>query len=851
MTRGSDRLVNAPARRGLVSALTRAGLERPLPVLLVAAALVAVSIRLASGLEIRSSFQELLPEDVPSVQEIKKLIERVGGDGTVLVVIESLEGPSGLQKAEALAPVLSREFLGMGREQIRSVQSSMAPIRDWYENHWPLFVPLEELRKARAAVRDEVRRRIVAANPLALSLDDEETPAPPALPEAADFLDPKKPLPRERVAERFSRYVDGFMVSPDHRSLTLIVRPAGTSLGVSEARELVDRMQGIVDQHKPGLERDHLRVGLAGSFPLFIAEYEAIINDVAGTAILCTSLVLISILLFFRDVRSVITLGLAILMAVALTFGITRLVIGYLNTQTAFLGAIVVGNGINYGLIYLARLKQLRWQGVGLREACLESAATTSRATLLASAGTSVAFGVLIVAANRGFRHFGFIGGIGMLLCWLCTFLLVPALLVVYEKVRGAPRVRPDRTQETLRPLAARMLARPRAITAVFAVLAVLGAALFIRQIPTAMERNLDNLTNDLRGHDQLKADHDLANSALGRSIAGAIALLDSWPHADAFCGVIRERMKQDPYDKLIDSCDTLSSVVPRDQAEKLKAIGEIVAELPDRTIARLDPVQRDRVRQVRDQLAAQKPVTVEQADPALVDRFRERDGTVGRLAGITAKPQAKLELAPNLAAFVRGIRNVEIDGKSWDATGENVIFADLLTNIDREGPRTTLLSFVGVCLLVFLFFRRMRTTAEVMGSLFVGVVLMCGIAAAMDLKINFFNFIVFPITFGIAVDYGANVVSRARERGGQVILSLAEVGPAVALCSWTTIIGYGSLLFSLNRALRSFGWYAIIGEVTTLITALVLLPALLMLVRPREWTEDAQHAGQLPQPRS
>src|SRR5205085_6347243 len=142
--------------------------------------------------------------------------------------------------------------------------------------------------------------------------------------------------------------VDGFMVSPDHRSLTVIVRPAGTSLGVSEARALVDRMQAVVDRHGPEMARDQLRVGLAGTFPLFIAEYEAIINDVAGTAVLCTSLVLLSILLFFRDVRSVITLGLAILLAVAVTFGITRLVIGYLNTQTAFLGAIVVGNGINY-----------------------------------------------------------------------------------------------------------------------------------------------------------------------------------------------------------------------------------------------------------------------------------------------------------------------------------------------------------------------------------------------------------------------------------------------------------------------------------------------------------------------
>jgi predicted RND superfamily exporter protein len=133
---------------------------------------------------------------------------------------------------------------------------------------------------------------------------------------------------------------------------------------------------------------------------------------------------------------------------------------------------------------------------------------------------------------------------------------------------------------------------------------------------------------------------------------------------------------------------------------------------------------------------------------------------------------------------------------------------------------------------LVLVFFRNVRTSAEVMGSLFVGVVLMCGVAAAIGLKINFFNFIVYPITFGIAVDYGANVAARVHERGGDVIGSLAEVGPAVALCSWTSIIGYGSLLFSLNRALQSFGWYAMAGEVTTIITALVLLPALLLAER-------------------
>ena len=822
--------MNAPTSRpSVLATLTRAAVDCPVRVVLLAALVVAVSVKLATGLEIRSSFQELLPEDIPSVKEIKELVARVGGDGTVLVLIEALDGPAGLAKAEALAPALGREFAAMGPDEIRSVQWSMAPIARWYEEHWPLFVSLDDLRKARDSLREEIRRRKIEANPLAVTLDDEDAPQQRPGP-VDEWLDPKKPLPRERVAQRFAQYENGFMVSPDHRSLTIIVRPAGTSLGVKEARAVVDAMQRIVDRHKAEIERDHLRVALAGNFPLFIAEYEAIINDVASTALLCVSLVLLSILLFFRDLRSVLSLGVAILSAVAVTFGLTRLAIGYLNTQTAFLGAIVVGNGINYGLIYLARMKQLRWEGFGLREAAVESAATTASATLLASAATSVSFGTLIIAANRGFRHFGFIGGIGMLLCWVATFLLVPAILSLYERMRGAPRIRRDAAYERLQPVASRIFARPAALLAVFGALTVVSAALFLRQLPRAMERNLENLTNELKGKQQIRADHDRATSALGRSISGAVALTASWDDADAFCDVIRERMRQAPWDKLIDSCDTLSSVVPRQQEEKLAVIREIVSELPDSVLARLDPKEKERVRQVRDQLKAQRPVTVAEADPSLVDRFRERDGTVGRLAVVTAQPEAKTELAENLEAFVRGVRNVRVDGRTYDATGENVIFADLLQDIDREGPRTTFISFAGVCLLVVLFFRNLRTSAEVMGSLFIGVVLMCGVAAAVDLKINFFNFIVFPITFGIAVDYGANVAARVRERGGDVIGAIAEVGPAVALCSWTSIIGYGSLLFSLNRALRSFGWYAMAGEVTTILTALLLLPALLVV---------------------
>jgi predicted RND superfamily exporter protein len=292
---------------------------------------------------------------------------------------------------------------------------------------------------------------------------------------------------------------------------------------------------------------------------------------------------------------------------------------------------------------------------------------------------------------------------------------------------------------------------------------------------------------------------------------------------------------------ELIDGCETITSVVPAHQEEKLAIIADIRERLTDRVVSRLPTAQADRARALREQLAAQRVVTAADAPPVLVDRFRERDGSIGRLAFVRAKPLAKLELDPNLRDFVAGVRNVPVEGQRFDAAGETVVIADLLADIEREGPRTTLVAFVGICLLVMVFFRSASHSAQILTTLTVGVLIMAGVAAAIDLKVNFFNFVVYPITFGIAVDYGANVLARQRARGN-VLPSLVEVGPAVILCSWTTIVGYGSLLFSINRALRSFGWYAMLGEFTSILTALMLIPAI-ALARPALQTQEVKHA--------
>ena len=831
-------------RHELISRLTAASLRRWRTVLVLSLVIVGVSFWLASRLEVRSSFEELLPEDVPSVRHAKELARRVGGDGTILVMVESLDGPDGLGRAEAMAAKLADDFRAMRPDVIRAVESDVSPVERWYGEHWPVFLPLETLRKARADLVSAIGGVKARLNPAMNLLDDgEEAQAPGGLQldlaadkELGDLLDPREPDPRAKVSQGFVRFVDGFMVHPDRRSVTVLLRPTGTSLGVAEVRVVLDKIRAVADRRRPELETHHLRVGIGGSYAILVAEYESILKDAVASFAIVMAIVLLSIVAFYREARPVLALGGALLVGIAATFGLTRLVIGYLNTQTAFLGSIVAGTGINYGLVYLARVSQLRRRGVALEQACQEGAHAAARGTLLAAVGTSVAFGTLLVATNRGFRHFGFIGGVGMLLCWAATFALVPAFLASMERIR--PYRAPARAASVDRGtmLFERILQRPRAVVAAFAAVTAVALAIFVWHLPSSMERNLDNLTNDATGGDALRRDHDRAQAALGTSTAGAIALLPTRAAADEYCDALRRRMEVQPRLKqLIDGCETVSSVVPSQQEEKLAIIRDIAGRLTDRLLSHLSPEQAARAREIRAQLAAQRQVTDEEAPPSLVDRFRERDGSVGRLAFVRARGDAKLELGPNLREYAAGVRNVAVAGGHYDAAGADIVVADLLEDIERQGPKVTLFSFACVCVLVVVFFRTMARSLLLLLSLTSGIALMAGIATLANIKINFFNFIVYPITFGIAVDYGANVLSRMSVRRS-IAPALAEVGGVVILCSWTTIVGYGSLIMSFNRALRSFGWYAMLGELTTLVTALVLLPAMAKLVPGRAW---------------
>ena len=147
------------------------------------------------------------------------------------------------------------------------------------------------------------------------------------------------------------------------------------------------------------------------------------------------------------------------------------------------------------------------------------------------------------------------------------------------------------------------------------------------------------------------------------------------------------------------------------------------------------------------------------------------------------------------------------------------------------RSPRAA--SLIAVLVIICFTIRPAAAALMALATLMLGVLLMVGGAGWAQVHVTFLNFIALPITFGIGAEYALNVVTRYREER-DVVRAVVSTGAAVALCSWTTIVGYGSLLAARNRALQGFGLMAILGEVACLSAAIIAMPAVLFWRRAK-----------------
>jgi predicted RND superfamily exporter protein len=136
----------------------------------------------------------------------------------------------------------------------------------------------------------------------------------------------------------------------------------------------------------------------------------------------------------------------------------------------------------------------------------------------------------------------------------------------------------------------------------------------------------------------------------------------------------------------------------------------------------------------------------------------------------------------------------------------------------------------VALVAMVLLVVGRSRRAVAVIAASASGSILMIAVCALAGLKINFLDFVALPITLGLGIDYAINIADRATN--ADPLVALRTTGGSVLVCSLTTMIGYMSLMVSDNLSIRGFGLASLIGEVTCMVAAFVVVPALIALPR-------------------
>jgi hypothetical protein len=478
-------------------------------------------------------------------------------------------------------------------------------------------------------------------------------------------------------------------------------------------------------------------------------------------------------------------------------------------------------------------------------------------ATLTVAATAALSYGSLMLTDFKGFRDFGIIASAGMFFCWAGVYTILPAATVLSERWRPFTFA-PTSATGTIygRAFWKIVSSAPRTVLTLGSILTIVCAVFVARAIAA------DPIEYDFRKLKSVREESSRVmrlNKRIGETMPGG-------GEGNSVAVLVNRRDQTKPLrDELVRQRDTarapygsitsIDDLLPTEQAPKLPVLQEIRENLLN---ARQYVTEPDDLKQIDDNIPAEHITPVGESDlpESVARRFTERDGTRGRILFVGNQKSTDKLKAPSvwdgryLIAWSRALHALRLtDGSRPPLAGRAPVFADMVDAVLQDGPIAVVASLTMTILLISLAFRRMRERFATLGALLLGVLWMSGTMAVAGMKLNFLNFVAFPITFGNGADYAINVMQRyGSERDAEapdllpgetsaqraVRVAVQESGGAVILCSMTTVIGYSSLYVSANQALNSFGAAMAISELTCLSAAVLVLPTVLWLLGKR-----------------
>lgn len=785
----------------------------------------------ASHMGIKSDLTNLLPQSRASVRDLTAVQKRARPFGTVQIVIS---GDAPAKVAAASADVAAR-VKELPPELVAAFSADDGAKYRYAWEHRFLLADLEDLVDARDALKDRIRTAKLEANPLYINLDDDEPAPEDGAPAAHDRLTELE----DKLADLEAKATHPPpRASKDGKLQLLIVQTTFSASDTDRAGRLIEAIRGIVQEVEgryPGVS-----FGLTGNITMSMYEHDSVLQGMALSAIVTVLLCGIALWAYYRSGRIVLVMLWALAVGVAATFAIAQILVGHLNVMTAFLFAIVVGNGINAGLIFVARyLEEVRasHDPVGSVGTAIGGA---MRGTLAATATAGIAYTSLLITDFRGFRQFGAIAGVGMGFTWIATFTVLPAALFVLARRGRIKETNPPAIGEALAfLLPSKRLKLAMVLGGVITAVSLVITVIYIGKNPFTHDwRDLQSSTRAIRGTQELNKRISAAFPS-GSELSGqAYQLAIAVERRDQVAPLVAKLRTIDtdrpPEQRWIKDVFSLDDLLPKDQPAKLAVLHEITALIDDPKLQQsLSPEEKrdlDRIKPPADL----RPVTDADVPQELAWPFIEKDGTRGRLVILRGSNRFNSFNVDHRLEFAREVRQLDLGDAL--AAGESLVVADIIETMEQDAPRMIIFALLGSVVAVFVVIGLRRHGLVTLACGMAGVVLMIAGCAIAKIPVHFLDLIALPITIGIGIDYAVNLAARDRQDGSLGAKHLLRTtGGTVLLCSYTTGIGYATLLLSANGGIRAFGLAALLGEVACITMALVAAPAWLTLLRQRD----------------
>lgn len=770
-------------------------------VILIATLFTLVAGYYVSKLRLNSDLSDLLPHDYPSVQTLERIKRVLGGVGNVRVLVTS-DHPDRIQAfVDALVDTLNRNPL------VHFVDYRVD--KQFFRDHSLLYMDLEDLETVWFRIQTRITGEKLKQSPFYVDLGEGD--------ESDDDADVFE------LEEKYKTRLDmnEYYVSADSLTFALDIYPTGTANDLAFGHRILEEVKQVVESVGPTRYDPKMEVEYAGQFRNRIDEYDILIEDIFGTLLYGLGAVLLLVTVYFRQPLTAFFLGIPLLMGLIWTFGITYGVIGSLNAITGFLFVVLFGLSIEFGVHLLYRYLESRRSGMGVEDALKLILSRTGHAMLTSGATTATAFLSLMITDFRGFSEFGFIMGLGYLLCLLSMLTVFPAFLVISERWRLLRKTAgsPARAVVKSGPM-------PMAwgILGIGVVLTVVSLALIPR---LEFEYDFQRLRVNVPEAEKAK---QKAGTIFTISQSPAVVLADSREDLDKIVEVLLQHMAADTLTPTIDTVRTVYAALPTDQEEKYSVMQSIKELLSEENLQFLKPDQREKADEFKGLLDA-RPIAIPDLPYHIRRSFTGLNGQIGNFVFIY--PGVPLSQGQNAIRFAEDVRDIPVSSdKIYHSSSGQVILADVLLVMIRDSSTAVLATLFVIFVIVLLDFRSLRSALLVLVPLLVGIVWMCGGMVLLGMKINLFNMVVFPSIIGLSLDSGVHLFHRYREEGAGTLRKVVmTTGQAVMIGSLTTMLGFGDLILGRHPGLQSLGSLALLGLVTTLATALIIFPAALQVV--------------------